>query len=317
MGYGRARLEVRQGNGSAGWKPALLNGKKVEQMDKFPRTVVGGVSLSRMIIGTNWFLGWSHYTAAKDAFIQQEIANPKRLADIIEVFFRAGVDTIMGLINSPVLPEAIKEAEDRTGVKATVVSTPSFPTTKRTPIDGWDMGEVERILDAQVEHGATFCLPHTSTTDLMVDKCTREIRQLDVLCRMIRERGMIPGLSTHVPESIVYADETGLDVETYISIYNLMGFLMQLEVDWTNRIIHGAKKPVMTIKPFAAGQVRPFQGLAFSWTTLRDIDMVTVGTMAPREAAEVIEISLDILSRRQTTVDLQETRSKQSVKSDG
>ncbi len=286
-------------------------------MAGFPRTTVGGVSLSRMIIGTNWFLGWSHCTAAKDAFIQQEIAHPKRLADIIEVFFRAGVDTIMGLINGPVLPEAIKEAEDRTGVKAIVVSTPSFPTNPRTPFDGWDLGEVERILDAQVEHGAAFCLPHTSTTDVMVDKCTRQVRQFDVLCRMIRERGMIPGLSTHVPESIIYADDTGLDVETYISIYNAMGFLMQVEVDWTNRVIHGAKKPVMTIKPFAAGQIRPFQGLAFSWTTLRDIDMVTVGTMTPREAQEVIDISLDILSRRQTTVPLQETRSKSTVKAAG
>jgi hypothetical protein len=270
-----------------------------------------------MIIGTNWFLGWSHCTAAKDAFIKEEIANPKRLADIIEVFFRAGVDTIMGLINGPVLPEAIKEAEDRTGVKAIVVSTPGFPTNPRTPFDGWDLGEVERILDAQVEHGATFCLPHTSTTDVMVDKCTREVRQFDVLCRMIRDRGMIPGLSTHVPESIIYADETGLDVETYISLYNAMGFLMQVEVDWTNRIIHGAKKPVMTIKPLAAGQIRPFQGLAFSWTTLRDIDMVTVGTMTPREAQEVIDISLDILSRRRTTVKLQETRSKSTVKAAG
>jgi len=34
--------------------------------DLFPRTTVGGVSLPRMIIGTNWFLGWSHTTAAKD-----------------------------------------------------------------------------------------------------------------------------------------------------------------------------------------------------------------------------------------------------------
>ncbi|MBM3475037.1 MAG: hypothetical protein FJX75_17380 [Armatimonadetes bacterium] len=279
----------------------------------FPRTTVGGVSLSRMIIGTNWFLGWSHCTAAKDAFIQGEIAHPKRLADTIEVFFNAGVDTIMGLINSPVLPEAIREAEDRTGVKAIVISTPSFPTSKRTPLDGWNWDEVNPILDAQREHGATFCLPHTSTTDLLVDKCTREVRQMAPLCAAIRERGMIPGLSTHVPESIIFADETGLDVETYISIYNLMGFLMPLEVDWTNRIIHGAKKPVMTIKPFAAGQVRPFQGLAFSWTTLRDCDMVTVGTMTPREAAELIDISLAILSRRATEVELQRTRSKATV----
>ncbi|KKK56908.1 hypothetical protein LCGC14_3059800, partial [marine sediment metagenome] len=36
-------------------------------MNEFPRTQVEGVSLSRMIIGTNWFLGWSHTSAAKDA----------------------------------------------------------------------------------------------------------------------------------------------------------------------------------------------------------------------------------------------------------
>lgn len=279
----------------------------------FPRTMVGGQSVSRMIVGTNWFLGWSHTTAAKDTFIKQEIGNPKRLADIIEVFFRAGVDTIMGLINSPVLPEAIREAEDRTGTKGIIISTPSFPTSKRTPFDGWDWDEVNRILDEQVKYGATFCLPHTSTTDLLVDRCTREIRQMAPLCAAIRERGMIPGLSTHLPESIVFADETGLDVETYIAIYNLMGFLMPLEVDWVHRIIHGAKKPVMTIKPFAAGQVRPFQGLAFSWTTLRDCDMVTVGTMTPQEAEEVIEMSLAILSRRTPEVELQRTRSKAVV----
>ena len=46
-------------------------------MDKFPRTIVGGVSLSRMIIGTNWFLGWSHTTAAKDAFIKENLADRK------------------------------------------------------------------------------------------------------------------------------------------------------------------------------------------------------------------------------------------------
>jgi hypothetical protein len=70
----------------------------------------------------------------------------------------------------------------------------------------------------------------------------------------------------------------------------------------------------MTIKPMAAGQVRPFQGLAFAWNTLRDMDMVTVGTMSPREAEEVIELSLSILEKRPACRALQETRSKTSVK---
>ncbi len=38
-------------------------------MAEFPRTMVGGVSLSRMIIGTNWFFGYSHTSLAKDKFI--------------------------------------------------------------------------------------------------------------------------------------------------------------------------------------------------------------------------------------------------------
>ena len=36
----------------------------------FPRTEVAGVSLSRMIIGTNWILGWSHRSPAADQYIK-------------------------------------------------------------------------------------------------------------------------------------------------------------------------------------------------------------------------------------------------------
>jgi hypothetical protein len=93
-----------------------------------------------------------------------------------------------------------------------------------------------------------------------------------------------------------------------------MGFLMTVEVDWIAQVIRNAKKPVMTIKPMAAGQLRPFQALNFVWNTLRPQDMVTVGTMTPYEAAELIEISMGILERREAHVKLQETRSKVTVK---
>ncbi len=282
-------------------------------MNAFPMTTVGDLSLSRMIIGTNWFLGWSHTSRAKDAFIRETFADYRKIADVLEVFFKAGVNTALGLVNSPLFSQAVREAEQRTGVKGIIISTPSFPTDENTPVDGFDPGEVDRILDEQVELGAAICMPHTSTTDVMVDRCTRKIRKMDIISRKIRERGMVPGLSTHLPETIIYADETGFDTETYISMYNAMGFLMTVEVDWINRVIHNAKKPVMTIKPFAAGQIRPFQGLNFVWNTLRDIDMVTVGTMTPREAVEVIEMSLGILERRHTVPELQVTRSKATL----
>jgi hypothetical protein len=280
----------------------------------FPRTTVGGVSVSRMIIGTNWFLGWSHTTAAKDKYIQTHIKDRKRIADIIEVFMRAGVDTIMGNIAVPEMYDAVKEAEDRTGRKCIIVSTPGFPVNPDVLTKGWNLDAVAKVLDNEVKHGCSICMPHQSTTDCLVDRVTRKIRGMDKICQMTRERGMVPGLSCHMPEAIIFADESGLDVETYISLFNSMGFLMQVEVDWIASIIREAKKPVMTIKPMAAGQLRPFQALTFVWNAIRDQDMVTVGTMSPDEAQELIEISLGILERRNSGVKLQETRSKASVK---
>ena len=286
-------------------------------MGDFPRTEIDGLSVSRMVIGTNWFLGYCHCTSGKSRSVHRMVTQPSRIADIIEVFLRAGVDTIMCPHTDTCMPEAIEEAEQRTGVKAVIISTPSFTTTPRTPCDGFDIAELEQTLDQEVDKGVSVCMPHVSTTDKMVDKCTRQVRQMDVVCRMIRERGMIPGLSTHTPETVQFADESGLDVEAYIQIFNSMGFLMQIEVDWVARLIHNAKKPVITIKPMAAGQLRPLQALTFSWNTIRDCDMVTVGTMAPEEAEELIELSLDILSRRPFSAELQQTRSKATLISSG
>jgi len=140
---------------------------------------------------------------------------------------------------------------------------------------------------------------------------------------------MIPGLSTHMPVTVTIADKTGADVETYIQLYNAAGFLMEVEADWVMRIIQNAKKPVMTIKPLriiqnakkpvmtikplAAGRLLPVVGLAFVWSTLRDQDMVTIGTTTPDEAREVIDISMDLLSRRIPDYELQTTRSKDEL----
>jgi hypothetical protein len=276
-------------------------------MNEFPRTTVGGVSVSRMIIGTNWFLGWSHASAAKDQFIRT-YHNRQSIADVLEVFFRRGIDTVMGPLH-PLLREALDETEQRAGRAGILITTPHFNILPNGPADL----EPERVFDACRQGGATICMPHQCMTDALLDKMHEKIRDIDRYTRLIRERGMVPGLSTHMPETVIYADKTGVDVATYIQIYNAIGFLMQVEVDWVMRIIKNAQKPVMTIKPMAAGRLLPPVGLAFVWNTIRDQDMVTVGTTTPDEAREVIELSLDFLNRRLPDNELQKTRSKKSL----
>ncbi|HUU60140.1 MAG TPA: hypothetical protein VMZ50_11395 [Phycisphaerae bacterium] len=278
-------------------------------MSAFPRTSIEGLSVPRMIIGTNWFLGFSHTSKAQDDFLKRT-QTPKRIADVMEVFLGAGIDAVMAQGQDPRLQEAIKHAEDRTGQKLILLSTPHLPNLGDDP---QAMGEVERLFDAEAAIGASVCMPHQCSTDALLDRRSRTIRNMDRYCAMMRERGLIPGLSTHMPEAIGYADATNLDVGIYIQLYNAIGFLMQVEVDWVHGIIQNAAKPVIAIKPMAAGRLQPLPGLAFAWSTLRDRDMVCVGTMTPDEAREVIDISLALLEKRRPTVELQRTRSKSSI----
>ena len=276
-------------------------------MTEFPRTTVGGVSVSRMIVGTNWFLGYSHTSAAKDRFIKS-YQTRENIADILEVFFSHGVDVVMGM-PVPMLRDAIADAQDRTGREAKLILTPHFNFVPGGPEDM----EPERVFDECKALGATFCFPHQCVTDCLMDKMHGVIRDYDKYAAMIRQREMTPGLSTHMPDSIIIADKSGADVETYIQLYNAIGFLMQIEVDWVMRCIRNAAKPVMTIKPMAAGRLLPPVGLAFAWSTLRDCDMVTVGTTTPDEAREDVELSLAFLEQRIPDNELQKTRSKRSL----
>ena len=276
-------------------------------MTEFPRTEVGGVSLPRLLIGSNWFLGYSHTSRAKTDFIK-EYQDTDRVADILCVFLEYGIDAVMGPI-SQLLEDSVRKAEDRTGREMIRILTPGFNILPGGPPEN----EPEAVLDRTKEFGATFCFPHTSVTDALVDKMHKVIRNIDKYTRMIRERDMIPGLSTHLPESVIYADRTDADVETYIQMYNAAGFLMHVEVDWIMRVILNAKKPVMTIKPLAAGRLMPVVGLTYVWNTIRDQDMVTIGTTTPNEARESIELSLDLLNRRIPDNELQATRSKASL----
>jgi hypothetical protein len=270
--------------------------------------MVGGVSLPRLIIGTNWFLGYSHTSLSKDNFIK-EFQTRQRIVTMLETFLEYGIDAVMGPL-SPLLEESITEAEQRNGKEIIRIYTPAFGLNSDAPV----ADNPETVFDACAAAHATFCFPHQCVTDALLDRRAGVIRDLDKYTSMIRARGMIPGLSTHMPESIGYADDQGADVETYIQIYNAAGFLMQIEADWVMQIINAAKKPVMTIKPLAAGKLPPIVGLSFVWNTIREQDMVVIGTTTPQEARESIEMSLDLINRRIPVNELQKTRSKKSLK---
>ena len=89
-------------------------------MDKeiFPRTKIGNLSVSRMIIGTNNVVGGSHRTKARDLHIKGLFQDKESVASLIETYLDYGVDTIIGrIVELPHMVDGMKLTQDRKGTK--------------------------------------------------------------------------------------------------------------------------------------------------------------------------------------------------------
>ncbi len=139
-------------------------------LNDFPRTLVGGVSLPRLLVGTNWFLGYSHTSLAKDRFIK-EYQTRERIVSVLDVFLEYGIDAVMGPLSQH-LDDSIREVEQRAGRQIIRIYTPSFDLDP-------DGASARQVFDQCAAYGATFCLPHQCVTDALVDRRAGVIRDLD------------------------------------------------------------------------------------------------------------------------------------------
>lgn len=268
---------------------------------QFPTTNIGGLEISRMVCGSNPFFGHSHFSAARSAWLRRHFTT-ERIVEILRKCSEYGINAVVSGMEER-MHEAIVGLEQETGYHFHWFCTP-----------GGD--SVEELLEGVqwcADHGAEYCLPHTSYTDTRMNIADLTIDGLTEFCEKVRELGMIPGLSTHRPESVRIADEGGYDIETYIQIYNPIGFLCQVETDWVQQVIVNARKPVLCIKPLASGRVLPPTGLRFVYETIKPTDTVAVGFLSAEEVAEDVTIALNVLTEMEEQVPLTYTRSKQAI----
>lgn len=270
-----------------------------------PTVDIEGHKIGRLVIGTNWFLGHSHQSSAKSRWINR-YQTAERIASVLKICSAGGMNLIVSGIEQK-LHEALQMHEAETGRHIKWMLTPGGATTD----------DLLRDIDRCAELGAEFCSPHTSWTDARLHIVNSEITDYERVAAHIRDCGMIPGVSTHRPETIVVGDRAGYDITTYIQPYNPLGFLCAVETDWMARIINNTEKTVIIIKPFAAGRLNPITGLTFALNTIKDNDVVCIGLLCEEEAEEDLEIARQIFAKQQVEVELQYTRSKAGLAEDG
>ena len=265
-----------------------------------PMTSIGGIEVSRIVCGSNTFFGFSHFSGARDRWLKRHFDVPK-IVEVLAKCAEFGVNCVLSG-PEPRMHEAMQELERQTGHHMIWMCTP-----------GAGDSTVEDGVRWCADHGAEMCLPHTSWTDIRLNTAKNRIEDLEPVLEQIRSLGMVPGLSTHRPEVIVVGDSAGYDVETYIQPFNVAGFLCPVETDWVARIIRNTPKPVVCIKPLAAGRVMPEPGLGFVFRNNKPIDTVAIGFLSPEEAEEDIRIALAIMEHEQPQMELTYSRSKRHL----
>ena len=265
-----------------------------------PMTSIGGVEVSRVICGSNTFFGFSHFSSARDAWLKRYFEIPK----IVEVMAKCaefGVNCVLSGPD-PKMYQAIQDLERQTGHHMVWLCTP------------WAQGEdISDGIKWCADHGAEICMPHTGWTDPRLNMARGVIEELEPVLEMIRSHGMATGLSTHRPECIVVGDSAGYDIDAYIQPFNVAGFLCPVETDWVGNVIRRTPKPVVCIKPLAAGRVMPEPGLGFVYRNNKPIDPVCIGFLSPEEAEADIKIALALMEHEQPEVELAITRSKKHL----
>lgn len=276
----------------------------------FPKTKIGNVEVPRMLIGTNWILGFSHKSTAASIHIREVNNSAEAVAKQFDAYMEYDINAVIGPMVGPlvsrggdglvgggqanVLVDAAKIASEKWNREIILIPTTDICTDDTA--DGRALAKKQ--VEAAAAIGAKICYISFSTIDNLLNYKERKIDRLDDYTYMVREAGMVPMIGNHSYQVIPFADNGENDVECYLTPYNLAGFYMHAEVEDIYRVIHTARKPVLTIKAMAAGRLTPFVGLTFNYNTIRDMDLVANGAMTEDEVKEDIDISLAALERK-------------------
>lgn len=282
-------------------------------MTGFPSFTVEGVTIPRVICGTNALLGWSHVSPGRDAWIK-EYFTPERIAQVFAKCIELGVTAVMGPL-FPRLVEALDATEKLTGVRMTWVATTS---AGRAPCGREDelaqaraAGKREEALAISLEStaeqaaalkaaGAPICLFHGQWADNwpMQDGKLTDITRFT---QMIRDAGLIPGSSVHNSERLAHLAQSDCDLALLATPVNKSGWHMEPSKEQALGAIASGAKPILAIKTLACGRYEQERAVPewLAWAAAVDgVQAIALGLMVEQEAEESIPVLRDAFAAK-------------------
>ena len=278
-------------------------------MEPFPSMQIEGLSLPRVICGTNALLGYSHVSRGRDAWIRQHYT-PERIAGVFAKCIELGVTAVMGPL-LPRLVDALEATEARTGVAMTWVATTNAGMAPRGKEEALREaraagrtdeamaisreGTAEQVASLKAA-GAPICLFHGAWVDRW-PVADGVLQGYEACTRTIREAGLIPGAVSHYAARLAEVDRGPHDAALLATPLNKGGWAMQPGRDEALQVISGLSRPLLAIKTLACGRYEDEHAVEawLQWAVdVEQVQAIVLGLMVEEEA----EQSLPFLRER-------------------
>ncbi len=274
-------------------------------MAEFPSLTIEGVTIPRVICGTNALLGWSHVSPGRDAWIREHFT-AQRIARVFARCMELGVTAVMGPL-FPRLIEALEETDKLTGARMTWISTTNMGMAPQGREDEMNRaraaGKIDEVAAISRESiaeqaaalksaGAAFCLFHGFWADrwAMVDGRLADFAHYT---QTIRAAGMIPGSACHLSPRLDEIAHGGYDLALLATPVNKGGWHMRPSQETALDVIARANKPVLAIKTLACGRCDEELGIPawLNWAAdVPGVEAIALGLMVEQEAEQSIPI---------------------------
>jgi hypothetical protein len=235
---------------------------------------LGNVSVSRFILGSNPFSGFSHQTpevdlAMKRYFTTETIKRTLRAAEAL------GINTLVGRTDHHIMRVLLEYWDEGGAIQWFAQTCP-------------EVGNHQACVERAASSGAKACHIHGGVMDHLLAQ--GGLAEIPPVVEMIHEKGMLAGIAGHDPRVFEWA-ERNLDVDYYLcSYYNaahrdkraehisgMKEWFLEEDRRIMTELIKTLSKPVIHYKVMAAGRNDPAQALAYVKRHLRAEDAVCVG----------------------------------------
>lgn len=258
------------------------------------RITIGELSISRFMLGSNPFSGFSHQGVEADERMIHYYTTA-RIKQTLREAEAVGINMLIARADHHVM-RLLMEYWDEGGTLQWIAQT--------CP----ELGPIEEGVANAIKGGACACYVHGGVTDYLLAQGKTD--EIPPALAMIHDAGLPAGIAGHNPAVFRWAEETGLDADFYMCCY-----YNPSSRDENAEHVHGARewfreedravmvetiaglsRPAIHYKVLAAGRNDPAEAFAFVAQHLRPQDAVCVG-VCTEDRSDMLREDVALLER--------------------